>query len=82
MESLEKQFPEGMKYAIVFNPTTFVEESVAEVVKTLFEAVALVAIVVLFVFAKLASGSDSYACSSSGINWNAGRYVIARLFNQ
>ncbi len=47
MESLEKQFPEGMKYAIVFNPTTFVEESVAEVVKTLFEAVALVAIVVL-----------------------------------
>ncbi len=47
MESLEKQFPEGMKYAIVFNPTTFVEESVAEVVKTLFEAVVLVAIVVL-----------------------------------
>ncbi len=47
MEELEKQFPKGMKYAIVFNPTTFVEESVAEVVKTLFEAVALVAIVVL-----------------------------------
>ncbi len=47
MESLEKQFPEGMKYAIVFNPTTFVAESVAEVVRTLFEAVALVAIVVL-----------------------------------
>ncbi len=47
MESLEGQFPEGLRYSIVFNPTTFVEESVSEVVRTLFEAVALVALVVL-----------------------------------
>ncbi len=47
MEELSSQFPEGLKYAIVFNPTSFVAESVAEVVRTLFEAVALVAIVVL-----------------------------------
>jgi multidrug efflux pump len=44
---LEKKFPPGMKSAIVFNPTTFVRDSVLEVVHTLFEAVLLVAIVVM-----------------------------------
>jgi multidrug efflux pump len=47
MESIEAQFPKGLKYSIIFNPTSFVEESVGEVVRTLFEAVALVAIVVM-----------------------------------
>jgi multidrug efflux pump len=47
MKELERQFPEGMKSSIVFNPTTFVEASIAEVVKTLFEAIVLVAAVVL-----------------------------------
>jgi multidrug efflux pump len=47
MEQLSERFPEGMKYSIIFNPTSFVEESVQEVVRTLFEAIALVAIVVL-----------------------------------
>jgi multidrug efflux pump len=47
MVELEKRFPAGMKYSIIFNPTSFVEESIAEVVRTLFEAVILVAIVVL-----------------------------------
>ena len=44
---LSKAFPAGMKYSIVFNPTTFVQDSVSEVVKTLFEAVILVALTVL-----------------------------------
>ena len=32
----DPSWPTGMEYAIVFNPTTFVEDSVYEVVKTLF----------------------------------------------
>jgi HAE1 family hydrophobic/amphiphilic exporter-1 len=47
METLKRDFPPGLEYRIVYNPTTFIEESVNEVYKTLFEAVALVVIVVL-----------------------------------
>ena len=47
MRQLAKEFPPGVKYAIVFNPTTFVEASVDEVLKTLVEAFVLVFLVVL-----------------------------------
>lgn len=44
---LSKSFPEGIEYKIVYNPTVFVRESIESVVDTLYEAVALVVIVVL-----------------------------------
>jgi len=47
MKDLERDFPAGLKYTIVFDPTVFVQASVNEVVHTLFEALVLVAIVVL-----------------------------------
>jgi HAE1 family hydrophobic/amphiphilic exporter-1 len=47
MAELKKDFPPGLDYQIVYNPTEFIEESVNEVYKTLFEAAALVALVVL-----------------------------------
>jgi HAE1 family hydrophobic/amphiphilic exporter-1 len=47
MEGLKRDFPPGLEYRIVYNPTEFIEESVKEVYKTLFEAVALVVLVVL-----------------------------------
>ena len=47
MEELKRDFPKGIDYRIVYNPTEFIGESVAEVYKTLYEAVALVALVVL-----------------------------------
>src|SRR5262245_7631812 len=40
-------WPEGIEYDIVFDPTDYVRTSVNEVVKTLFEAIMLVFIVVL-----------------------------------
>jgi len=40
-------WPDGIEYKIVYNPTDFVRASVREVVKTLFEAIVLVFIVVL-----------------------------------
>ncbi|MEE1609914.1 efflux RND transporter permease subunit [Microvirga sp. CF3016] len=49
MEELKSNFPPGIGYEIVYNPTEFIAESVNEVYKTLFEATALVVIVV-FVF--------------------------------
>jgi HAE1 family hydrophobic/amphiphilic exporter-1 len=49
MERLSQQFPPGMKYLVSFNTTDVVEESIAEVLKTLVEAIALV-VLVIFVF--------------------------------
>jgi multidrug efflux pump len=47
MADLKTRFPEGIDYSIVYDPTQFVRESIREVVKTLFEAIALVVIVVV-----------------------------------
>jgi multidrug efflux pump len=47
MEELAKSFPEGMSYRIVYNTTEFIQQSVDEVIKTLFEAAVLVAIVII-----------------------------------
>jgi multidrug efflux pump len=47
MQRLKGRFPEGMEYKIVYDTTVFVDESIHEVYKTLFEAFVLVFIVVL-----------------------------------
>ena len=47
MRELAKQFPPGIAYRIVYNPTNFIAQSVDQVYKTLFEAIALVVLVVL-----------------------------------
>ncbi len=47
MEKLKENFPEGVKYDIVYNPTEFVQQSIDAVIKTLLEAILLVVIVVI-----------------------------------
>src|SRR5438445_1021404 len=47
MRELETRFPKGLRYAIVYDTTPFVRESVNEVFNTLRDAVILVAIVSL-----------------------------------
>src|SRR5688572_2498988 len=47
MEELGRDFPEGLRYDIVYNPTEFIAESVDEVITTIWEAVLLVVIVVI-----------------------------------
>jgi multidrug efflux pump len=47
MAELSKSFPEGLTYSIVYDPTRFVRSSIDEVVVTLFEALALVVLVVI-----------------------------------
>jgi multidrug efflux pump len=48
MRELQQRFPAGIDYRIVYDTTPFIEQSVHEVFKTLYEAIILVAIVVLF----------------------------------
>ena len=47
MAELSKDFPEGVEYSIVYDPTQFVRESIDSVIHTLLEAVILVALVVI-----------------------------------
>src|SRR2546423_11323446 len=47
MEELKKNFPEGIDYAVVYDPTVFVRHSIEAVIHTLVEAIVLVVIVVI-----------------------------------
>ncbi|MGA2549644.1 MAG: efflux RND transporter permease subunit [Burkholderiaceae bacterium] len=47
MEELKKNFPQGLDYSIVYDPTVFVRGSIEAVVHTLLEAVLLVVLVVI-----------------------------------
>lgn len=44
---LAKSFPPGLTYTIAFNPTEFIQASVDSVYETLFEAIALVVVVIV-----------------------------------
>jgi multidrug efflux pump len=47
MAELKRNFPEGLDYNVVYDPTIFVRHSIEAVVHTLFEALILVVIVVI-----------------------------------
>src|SRR5205814_8621519 len=47
MDEAAKSFPPGLAYRVAYNTTEFVQQSVDEVIKTLFEAVALVVLVII-----------------------------------
>jgi hydrophobe/amphiphile efflux-1 (HAE1) family protein len=47
MTELKKNFPDGLDYNIVYDPTIFVRDSIKAVVHTLLEAIVLVVIVVI-----------------------------------
>jgi len=47
MEKLKVRFPRGLDYNIGYNPTEFIAQSIHELIKTIYEAMALVVIVVL-----------------------------------
>jgi len=47
MVKLKADFPKGLDYNIGYNPTEFIAQSVSELVKTIYEAMVLVVIVVL-----------------------------------
>jgi multidrug efflux pump subunit AcrB len=47
MAELKDRFPDGIDYAIVYDTTPFINQSISEVFKTLRDAVILVAVVVL-----------------------------------
>ncbi|MFC4257107.1 multidrug efflux RND transporter permease subunit [Altererythrobacter xixiisoli] len=47
MDAIAADFPRGLEYRIVYNPTEYIQESVDAVVTTLLEAVVLVVLVII-----------------------------------
>jgi hydrophobe/amphiphile efflux-1 (HAE1) family protein len=47
MAEAAKRFPSGIEYAIIYDPTQFIQQSVDAVVTTIFEAILLVVLVVV-----------------------------------
>jgi hydrophobe/amphiphile efflux-1 (HAE1) family protein len=47
MDELAKSFPPGLGYRVAYNTTEFIQQSVDEVIRTLFEAIVLVVIVII-----------------------------------
>jgi len=47
MERLKQDFPPGVDYSVVYDPTRFVQTSIEKVIETLIEAVLLVVVVVV-----------------------------------
>jgi len=47
MEELKKNFPDGLDYSVVYDPTVFVRHSIEAVIHTLLEAIVLVVFVVI-----------------------------------
>ena len=47
MKEMSKQFPQGLKYDIIYDTTIFISQSVHEVLRTIIEAIGLVVVVVI-----------------------------------
>jgi len=47
MDALARDFPPGLAYDVIYDPTRFIEESVRAVLHTILEAIALVVVVVI-----------------------------------
>ncbi len=47
MAELKTNFPDGLDYSVVYDPTVFVRDSIKAVIKTLLEAIVLVVLVVI-----------------------------------
>ena len=47
MRELSQGFPKGLEYRIIYNPTDFIAESIDELILTIFEAIALVVLVIV-----------------------------------
>ncbi len=82
MHELSKDFPEGITYSIPYDTTVFINASIKEVIKTIFEAAVLVALVVLiFLQSWRATLIPVIAMIISIVGTFAGMYVLGFSIN-
>jgi len=82
MEELKKSFPEDVDYVVPFDTTLFVDASIKEVVKTIFEAAVLVVLVVfMFLQTVRATIIPMIAVPVSLIGTFAGLWILGFSIN-
>ncbi|MFK5948791.1 MAG: multidrug efflux RND transporter permease subunit [Methylococcales bacterium] len=82
LKELAKKFPEDLEYYLPYDATIFVNESIKEVVKTLFEAIAFVIILIYLFLGNLrATIIPVLAIPVSIIGTFAGFYVVGFSIN-
>ncbi len=82
MDELKANFPEGVDYSIIYDPTQFVSTSIEKVIHTLLEAVVLVVLVViLFLQTWRASIIPLLAVPVSIVGTFAGLYLLGYSIN-
>ena len=74
MDELKKSFPDDVDYVVALDMTPFIKESINEVVRTLVEAIILVAIVVLVFLQNWRSGLDSPGSGPGCHRWHFRRH--------
>lgn len=82
MDRLSKDFPSGIEYSIPYDTTLFIEVSIHEVIRTIFEAGILVVLVVfVFLQSLRATLIPVIAMIVSIVGTCAGLYVLGFSFN-
>ena len=82
LEELSKDFPDGLQYAVPYDTTKFVQVSILEVVKTFFEAIILVVIIIYFFLQNFrATIVPVLAIPVSIIGTFAGMYILGFSIN-
>ena len=77
MKRLSADFPKGLTYKIVYNPTEFISESINEVYKTIAEAILLVVIVIIVFLQSLAHGDRADRRDTGIAHRHAGDPLLA-----
>ncbi len=82
MKKISHRFPEGMTYSIPYDTTLFIQASIAEVIRTIFEAAILVMLVVfVFLQSSRATLIPVLALVVSIIGTFAGMYILGFSIN-
>ena len=80
MEELKQNFPQGLEYRIVYDPTVFVRGSIEAVIHTLLEALALVVLVVIVFLQTWRASIIPPAGGADLHRWHFRSHVHVRLF--
>ena len=82
MKDLQKRFPDGVEYKIVYDTTPFIQESINEVYYTLLVAIGLVALVVLAFLQNWRRGPDPADRGARGHHRHLRLHACVRLLAQ
>ena len=82
MRDISKDFPPGLKYDIVYNPTTFIEQSITALKHTVYEAILLVVIVIIAFLQSWRATIIPISCHSSLSHRNLRGHGGTRLLAQ